>query len=457
MKRKIVGGKAPRGEADISLDDTVPTGSPASADVTSHGSSNKSSDNPDKEDKTHSASNDEEVNDVTSSASDRIDKRKRHNALALRGHEGGLVSCGPGEVDHRVNDVSVIPKDSIVPHADMLKRIRTNYKLKELSEEDYVGCLETIIERDYFPELVRLRLTNALMEAETKGDDETAALVRKRLEQYDHDRDMHVQLTTLGNEKVSLNLGKGGLTLDEFSRIFTSEDNRSFGKLMEQAIIRTNKRNHWMEEGERKHNLAISNIQKNTNLGIKDKDVLSNAYVSRNALFFGQPENTSSKGTKCTIRTANTSMPSDHGDRMEQLNHKQKMKRTGKVKQDYYDKVNDLISQYGLRECKELLEDEQKVMYDFVSTPLLASSGKKEYTVPQPVTREAIADRLLKKYNASSSKTPIPGTPTCRTPLLVQNLIAKHKQGADLQLRKSYSSAKYSRGSTRSSVISHNK
>ncbi|CDR94432.1 hypothetical protein, conserved [Babesia bigemina] len=359
--------------------------------------------------------------------------------------------------DWRANAVSTVVKDPIVPYQDVLERIRANYKLKELKEEDYVGCLETIIERDYFPDVVKLRMTNVLLEAEARGDTATAAVVRKRLEEHESGQEMNVNLKTLGNESVSINIGKGGLKLDQFSRIFTSEDNRSFGRLMEQTIIRNNARSRWMEEGEKKHNLALADTQQKTNLGIPDSNVLSNRAVSRNALFFNQSEGrTAEKSQAPLIRSANTYMPPDYEVRLAELDSKQKARRLEKVKDTYHGKVNDLITQFGFRECKELVDHEQMSKFNFVHTPLTAPGDPHEYAVPKPIPREELAEQLRKKYNSTSARTPMSKTPSCRTPLLVQRLIEKHNRGADMQLRESYSSSKRSRGSVRSSVFLKN-
>ncbi|GIX62883.1 nuclear protein Es2 [Babesia caballi] len=364
-----------------------------------------------------------------------------------------LANLPSGRQDWRANSVSTAAKDPIVPYADVIKRIQTSYKLKELCEEDYVGCIESIIERDYFPHLAKLRMTNMLMEAENRGDTETAALVRKQLRDYDSDQELNVQLRTLGNESVSVNIGKGGLKLDQFCRIFTSEDNRSFGRLMEQTIIRRNQQSGWMVEGERRHNLALAETQAKTNLGIRDGNVQSNRAVSRNSFFFNQSTASQSNGDSATIISANTSLPPDHDAHMDELDRRQKARRTERVKETYHGKINELIAQHGLRECRELLDDEQMAKYDFVQTPLTIGGSDPGYTMPKPIPREELADRLRKKYHSTSAGTPMAKTPSGRTPLIVQRLIAKHNSGADLQLRNSYSSSKHSRGSVRSGVL----
>ncbi|GBE60404.1 DGCR14, putative [Babesia ovata] len=374
------------------------------------------------------------------------------SALSIRA-KNALKLSDTRRQDWRANAVSTVVKDPIVPYKDVLERIRTNYKLKELKEEDYIGCLETIIERDYFPDVVKLRLTNVLMEAESRGDTATAAVIRKRLEEHNNGHEMNVNLKTLGNENVSINIGKGGLKLDQFSRIFTSEDNRSFGRLMEQTIIRNNNRSRWMEEGEKKHNLALADTQQKTNLGIRDSNVLSNRAVSRNAFFFNQGDGKANdKSQAPLIRSTNTYMPPDYEQRLAELDSKQKSRRLEKVKDMYHGKVNDLITQFGFRECRELVDPEQMSKYNFVHTPLTAPNDPQEYAVPKPIPREELAEQLRKKYNSSSARTPMAKTPSCRTPLLVQRLIEKHNRGADMQLRESYSSSKRSRGSVRSGV-----
>ncbi|EDO07332.1 Nuclear protein Es2 family protein [Babesia bovis T2Bo] len=387
---------------------------------------------------------------------DIIVSKKPDTTSKVLNNDSSAVACAKSKNDWRLNAVSTIQKEPLVPYDDVLQRIRRNYQLKELNEEDYVGCLESIIERDYFPGLMKLRVNNLLLEAESRGDQARVKYLKDKLQRLDDDNDeMNIKLRTTGNEDVVVNVGKGGLRIDEFSRIFTSEDNRSFGRLLEKSITQSNEKHSWMEGVARKHNLAIASNQVLTNLGISSGEVQSNKEHSRNALFFNKDYGINMPTTnKSQIRHNNTSMPSDHDEMISKLESRQKKRRAEHLKNAFHGKVNDLIAEFGLSECKDLIDQEQMAKYDFVQTPLISLGNDATYDVPKPIAREEIAERLRKKYQSTPLKTPLANTPHCKTPLLIQKLIAKHNKLTDPQLRSSYRSSKYSRGSVLSGPVS---
>ncbi|XP_953985.1 uncharacterized protein TA05680 [Theileria annulata] len=402
-----------------------------------------------------------------------------------------------------VNGVSTEVKMPLVPYRSTLSRLEKRKKVKELTEDDYVACMENIIERDYFPDLLKYRYLKAISDAENAGNKRLAKKLTRELEMIKSGQlNNNVYLKTLADENIMVNLGKDGLKLDEFNRIFSSEDNRSFDRLMEKDIESKINKTKWIEDSEYKHNLAISDIQKKTNLGIRAHYTHHNRFEARNSLYF-TPEQSIPDQKPCEIMSQNTNLNIDEKEleRMKEM-HVKKIEENKQRMAD--EKLSELIAAEGVSKNKELLknskygnsyvftpkiiagESEPIFTWGTISsiesippTPIVGSDNKsgpddltssdtvkniiksdkslkdgKEFNMPKPLDREEIANKLYKKLK--TPKTPMtPGTPfTPRTPLIVQRLIAKHTKNVDVQLRDAYSIRKY-KSSKASSISSH--
>lgn len=100
-----------------------------------------------------------------------------------------------------------------------------------LPEDDYLQSVDSLIERDYFPEVRRLKALTEVITAEQTGN---IALVDQAREQY-----------ARVVEEQELGAGER-LGLDVFLRTHTSEDNLSYAKIQEQERTRLKEKYWWI-------------------------------------------------------------------------------------------------------------------------------------------------------------------------------------------------------------------
>lgn len=100
-----------------------------------------------------------------------------------------------------------------------------------LSEESYIAGIESFIERDYFPEVRRLKALTAVITAEQTGN---IALVDQAREQY-------ARVVESGRQPDQPGL-------DLFLRTHTSEDNRSYAKIQEEERERLKEKYWWIQK-----------------------------------------------------------------------------------------------------------------------------------------------------------------------------------------------------------------
>ena len=171
-----------------------------------------------------------------------------------------------------------------------------------IREDHYVEVVDSLIERDYFPDLPTLRLEHALILAERRGDTQAASQFRNRLaamtpvtplaamtpvtplaREQARDERLEVGLTD-GSSRV-LDLAK--TTLDKFQARYTSEDNASFEQIIANDKARRREQEAWVEDEQRKHNLRVGSIRLSGEDGVQLKGQLQlTNHDARNPMFF---------------------------------------------------------------------------------------------------------------------------------------------------------------------------
>mmetsp|Transcript_34097 Transcript_34097/g.62540 ORF Transcript_34097/g.62540 Transcript_34097/m.62540 type:complete len:598 (-) Transcript_34097:62-1855(-) len=217
-----------------------------------------------------------------------------------------------------------------------------------LQEEDFVDAVSHIIERDFFPDLPTLRARHELMQARLAGDEGAvrdaewklvnlarptplstpastphpgpgatplgnfaatpgtpaghADAAGARLSAWERDDDAESTVTSQpdGPECARMKLADGRevvvdltkVRLDDFQRVFTSEDNASFEELVKKDKDHLRSKYWWMEDMERKHNTEHRHYAKQLVNGAEYATtgaLLGNEFKARNMLSF-KPE-----------------------------------------------------------------------------------------------------------------------------------------------------------------------
>lgn len=163
-----------------------------------------------------------------------------------------------------------------------------------LDEDDYVAAIEKIIERDFFPDIPRLRDRLDWLEASRTGDpmlmrDAQLKIMERRSGKavgsdtegkirtpgstfFRNTTPLEIDRTPVTKDEVinvvkelvkeDGSLNADSLTLDEFFRKYTSEDNDSFSKLIEKVNRKKRERYEFLLEGENQGTELIEDAKK---------------------------------------------------------------------------------------------------------------------------------------------------------------------------------------------------
>ncbi|ONI18206.1 hypothetical protein PRUPE_3G202200 [Prunus persica] len=122
-----------------------------------------------------------------------------------------------------------------------------------LDEDTYVDAIEKIIERDFFPDISKLRDRLDWLEAIKTRDPVQI-------------RDAQLKIIERRGKKVESNGADDGveasLSLDQFFRRYTSEDNQSFSNIMEKVNRKRKERYEYLTEGEKEDVKSIEDAKR---------------------------------------------------------------------------------------------------------------------------------------------------------------------------------------------------
>ncbi|RLM54924.1 hypothetical protein C2845_PM10G12990 [Panicum miliaceum] len=275
-----------------------------------------------------------------------------------------------------------------------------------LDEDTYVAAIERIIERDYFPDLPRLRDRLDWLQAVRSRD--PLILRDAQLKILDRRRRLQRQgtgpvptptpatSTTLRSPSFlttpagSVAGGAGApeededediaaaLSLDGFFRRFTSEDNESFSRILEKVNHRRRERYaHLLEPAEAKNTALLEDAK---------RDRITDGYGTS-----GQPPSTL-EGAKFTAKNLLMYYPADHGEAP--LTEEERAERIKGMTKEI-DKSNTKLHGRAMADDARPKEEEAAILYAPVagSTP-----GGMQYHDPDKAKKYDLED-LRKKPN----------------------------------------------------------
>lgn len=357
-------------------------------------------------------------------------------------------------------------------------------KKQEILDEDaYVQSLQKIIERDYFPELPKLRKQLAWMEAEHSNDFKRMKELQREIskeERKNSGRETPLVFSPTPEEMHGKEETENGvntdMSLDKFTSNYTSEDNESFENLITKKNEMNRNKYEWAYNKEKEAQLLLTGPESNN---LKLGGVQSWKYAPTNSLLWtpdGVPlseteEKIFSKGPSKEILKENTRLDEDIFKKpdssliQEKSHHKLQKLRNGKIDLD------------DLRTPTLFLDSPQIGGYSFVMTPspvpgsngdepLLtwgtidgtpvilesprstmigssrifpsysASSSGHSFHLPEVSEREQLAHKLVEK-SREKSRAKVSQQSKTNTPLRSPSPL--HPSSVDLQLRASYS------------------
>eukprot|EP01062_Namystynia_karyoxenos_P031885 TRINITY_DN23611_c0_g1_i1.p1 TRINITY_DN23611_c0_g1~~TRINITY_DN23611_c0_g1_i1.p1 ORF type:complete len:509 (+),score=113.08 TRINITY_DN23611_c0_g1_i1:90-1616(+) len=122
----------------------------------------------------------------------------------------------------------------------------TRYKGRQvLSESEFSRRMSRIIERDFFPDLPRLRDEEELIDAASRGDAAALARVRRRMRDAADDACSSVPSTRAGSKRPAPGDLDGTSSLDDFLSRYTKEDSVSFDMIRDSDRAAHRRRWRW--------------------------------------------------------------------------------------------------------------------------------------------------------------------------------------------------------------------
>ena len=205
-------------------------------------------------------------------------------------------------------------------------------KVKVLEEDEYVEKVEKIIERDFFPELDKLKARSDYIDATDRND--TKEMLRLR-ERYSTSRSARLetpsshfetpQMKSKEDESKSSTASSSsalsepnekdkeltGVTLDKFLSKHTSEDNESFYELMEEQHEEFKRTHQWMFKKDEQlslelqnDNLKLPSIEEQCSEQGKETKALDGwTYKNENAVFYHPAGTPLSNAEKISLAT----------------------------------------------------------------------------------------------------------------------------------------------------------
>ncbi|GAA5805502.1 nuclear protein Es2-domain-containing protein [Helicostylum pulchrum] len=191
-----------------------------------------------------------------------------------------------------------------------------------LDEDTYTEAISLIIERDFFPNLAKMRAQHNYLQAQVTGslvDLQQAGKVLHDLKSKQSERrnqsivavNYYFEDEPEIEKRVNLNL-----SLDQFQTLYTSEDNASFTDLLEKANTKKKLENKWFYDRESNQLRITDQPDKNSPITViekNDKAPTGWKYKARNALMYfpeGKSESwvndNDGRGLPKTIEYANT-------------------------------------------------------------------------------------------------------------------------------------------------------
>lgn len=148
-------------------------------------------------------------------------------------------------------NMSLVPVDEALATLQRKKQVR-------LKEDEYIQAVSSIIERDFFPHLKKMRLENELLDAMDNVELDRVRELGHQLKEMERENQGETTETSDGQSVVSRPQYNINMSLDAFMSRYTSEDNASFADLMVTDSQLKKEQYKWMYSKE-KRQLLIQN------------------------------------------------------------------------------------------------------------------------------------------------------------------------------------------------------